>query len=102
MKGRAMIEVSTLCCKSGDINISTDESDPEQRKLLAEQIVGLLTKGALISVTNAEGETFRIFGYDAEKNEWLLSSSDKGAKRGDTRKPASKSKVTVVAPISGG
>ena len=97
-----MIKVSTLCCKSGDINIETDENDPEQRKLLAEQIVGLLTKGAFISVTNADGETFRIFGYDAEKNEWLLNSNDKGAKKESKRKPASKSKVTVVAPISGG
>ncbi len=97
-----MINVSTLCCKSGDINIETDENDPEQRKLLAEQIVGLLTKGAFISVTNAQGETFRIFGYDAEKNEWLLSPNDKGVKKEGKRKPASKSKVTVVAPISGG
>ncbi len=97
-----MIKVSTLCCKSGDINIETDENDPEQRKLLAEQIVGLLTKGAFISVTNADGETFRIFGYDAEKNEWLLNPNDKGVKKENKRKPASKSKVTVVAPISGG
>jgi hypothetical protein len=97
-----MIEVSTLCCKSGDINVETDENDPEQRKLLAEQIVGMLTKGALISVTNAEGETFRIFGYDAEKNEWLLNAKSKGKNQGTQRKPASKSKVTVVAPISGG
>lgn len=97
-----MIKVSTLCCKSGDINIETDENNPEQRKLLAEQIVGLLTKGALISVTNVDGETFRIFGYDAEKNEWLLNPKGKGTKKENKRKPASESKVTVVAPISGG
>lgn len=97
-----MINISTLCCKSGDINIETDENDPEQRKLLAEQIVGLLTKGAFISVTHADGETFRIFGYDAEKNEWLLNPNDKAVKKEIKRKPASKSKVTVVAPISGG
>lgn len=98
-----MIKVSTLCCKNGDINIETDENDPEQRKLFAEQIVGLLVKGAFISVTNADGETFRIFGYDAEKNEWLLNpKNNKSAKKESKRKPASKSKVTVVAPISGG
>lgn len=97
-----MINVSTLSCKSGDINIETDENNPEQRKLLAEHIVGLLTKSALISVTDASGETFRIFGYDSEKNEWLLSPNGKGRKMESKRKPASKSKVTVIAPISGG
>lgn len=97
-----MIHVSTLCCKSGDINITTDENDPDQRKLFAEQIVGLLTKGALISVTNASGETFRIFGYDAENNEWVLDRKQKGKEQGGRRKSASGSKVTVVAPIAGG
>lgn len=100
-----MIHSSTLCCKSGDITIKTDENDPKQRKLLAEQIVGLLIKGAFITVTNATGESFRIFGYDADKNEWLLTPKSKGKKskqQATATKPAADTKVTVVAPIAGG
>lgn len=95
-----MIEVSTLCCKKGDINVETDENDPAQRKLLAEYIVAILAKGAFVSVKMPDGKDVRISGYDAEKNEWLLSSKPK--KKKSSRKPASGSKVTVVAPIAGG
>lgn len=98
-----MIHISTLCCQKGDINIETDETDPEQRKLFAEQIVGLLVKGAHITVTNAENETFRITGYDAEKNEWILSASSlKASSAKGGRKSATNTKATVVAPLSGG
>ncbi len=97
-----MINFSTLCCQSGDIKIQIEESSPEERKLLAEHVVKLLTQGAFVSVVDVNGETFRIFGYDADKNEWLLTQNGKSTKKKPGRKTASGTKATAVAPIAGG
>lgn len=100
-----MIEVSVLSCGQGDILIKTEESNPEERKTLAAQIVKLLKQGLHISVTDSSGATVRIYGYDAETNEWVLSHNTAKSKVSSpraTRMRATGTTATAITPIAGG
>ena len=67
-----MIKLSKLTCSQGDTKIEINDTDPEERKKLAAEIIALLTKGVLIVVSTGDGKTVRISGYDAVNNEWII------------------------------
>lgn len=125
-----MIKLSKLTCSQGDTKIEINDTDPEERKKLAAEIIALLTKGVLIVVSTGDGKTMRISGYDAVSNEWIIhpaslpkeSVTTLPQKRGRKKKieeksvnsvpvkrrgskttvSAGDSSATAVAPIAGG
>lgn len=125
-----MIKLSKLTCSQGDTKIEINDTDPEERKKFAAEIVALLTKSVFIVVSTGDGKTMRISGYDAVSNEWIIhpasipkeevvatlpkkrgrprktdvvQTDSLPKKRGRPRKvSAEDSSATAVAPIAGG
>lgn len=122
-----MIEIEVLNCTQGDNPIYIQDDNPSGRSKVAETIDGLLKQGHAIFLIRGQ-DSFRIKGYDPESNEWLILSEAKpvpeavdnataepaetpkgkpGRKKGSygnytKRMSAGSSRVTSVAPTSGG
>jgi len=67
-----------------------EDSDPEERKELASIVIELIRKGHAVFVRTEGGEEYRVRGYDAINNEWIVI--DPNAGKAEEEPPAPKKK----------
>ncbi len=92
------IRMDYLSTLTGDTSITIDDNDPDKRAELAKHVVELIKQGYAIFVKDGDS-TFKVRGYDAEKNAWIFVKN-KGKKK-ETTKAAGTVAITVP-PRAGG
>ena len=92
------IRMDYLSTITGDTSITIDDNDPEKRAELATHVTELLQKGYAVFVQDGDS-TFKVKGYDAEENAWILIK--RKGKPKETVK-AEGTVATTVPPRAGG
>lgn len=92
-----MIELHSLTPTKGHARIMIEDTDPAKRAKLAKQITEIIRLGHSVFVETDTG-TFRVSGYDKDKNEWIVKKPRGRAKT----IAASGTKATAVPPRAGG
>lgn len=94
------IQMDYLSTLTGDTSVTIDDGDPDKRAELAKHVTELLQKGYQVFVQK-DGDTFKVNGYDAEENEWILvkRKSCKGKKE---KTSAAGTTATTLPPRTGG
>jgi len=87
------IRMDYLSTLTGDTSLTIDDKDPEKRAELAKHVTELLQKGYAVFVQDGD-ETFKVKGYDAEENEWILVK-----RRGGKKKEAVSAEGTIATTI---
>lgn len=92
VKNRSGIRMDYLSTLTGDTPLTIDDGDPEKRAELAKHVTELLQKGYAVFVQDGDN-TFKVKGYDAEENAWIL------VKRGSKKKETVKAEGTVATTV---
>ena len=98
VKNPTGVRMDYLSTLTGDTSITIDDNDPDKRAELAKHVTELLQKGYAVFVQDGDS-TFKVKGYDAEENAWILVKR-KGKKK-ETVKAAG-TVATTVPPRAGG
>ncbi|OGG58433.1 hypothetical protein A2765_05805 [Candidatus Kaiserbacteria bacterium RIFCSPHIGHO2_01_FULL_56_24] len=77
------VKMDYMSTLTGDSSIVINGDDPKKRAELAKHVTELLRSGYAILLQDGE-KAYRIKGYDAETNEWIITKAGGRKKAADT------------------
>lgn len=98
VKNPTGVRMDYLSTLTGDTSITIDDNDPDKRAELAKHVEELIREGYAVFVQDGDS-TFKVMGYDAEENAWILVK--RKGKQKETVKAAG-TVATTVPPRAGG
>jgi hypothetical protein len=96
------VKLNVLNVGQGGKDMYIEDTTPEERDALAEEVLGLMKKGfALFLIRGSDSR--QITGYDKKKHEWAILADAKPAPKSKKEMvPAAGSDVKAVGQTAGG
>lgn len=97
------VVIEALNVGKGDKEIHVEDTTPEQRDVLADEVMSLMKKGFALFLIQGQ-ESRQIRGYDKETHQWIVLSDPTSApKKAATEKVSAKdTKAKAVGQNAGG
>jgi hypothetical protein len=99
-KGQPIGTLAILNCGQGDMVISFEKGNAEDRERARKAVEDMLGRGYTIVVQTPDGYK-PVKKFDGRRSEYVVRSSGNVPEKTE-RIPAAKAKATAIAPTSGG